>query len=136
LTRLRWDKLRHKPADPGSMIAAPEDFEIDHWITPAERRRRREETEAANAKLFQRSKNRRFEAMIKKFGRERAIHLGVPISFVVTFFRSREEVKARARSQQEKAEARKKRKAENLLTSKTTKPEAKLAAPKRKESRE
>lgn len=84
-------------------------------MPPLERQRQKVRVAAANERLLRRSEERRFVAMIKKFGRERAIYLGVPASFVATYFKAKDERKAYARKMQERALARKMRRAERRV---------------------
>jgi hypothetical protein len=116
MTKLNWDKARFSKPDPGAMIEPPEDFEVDRWVPPKERARQRAKAEAARARLFKRSEELRFKAMIKKFGEAKAIALGVPASFAAALRQTKLANRADEKSARERAEARRARRAARQLS--------------------
>jgi len=116
MTRLNWNKAGLSTPDPGAMIEPPEDFEVDRWVPPKERERQRAEAEATRARLLKRSEELRFKAMIKKFGEAKAIALGVPASFAAALRQTKLANRAREKAQQERAEARKGKRAARQLS--------------------
>jgi hypothetical protein len=84
VTRMRWDKSGIREPDPGAVTTLPDGPSVDHWITPQERARRRIERAFENERLLERSEIHRYKAMIKKYGKSKAILMGVPQVFVAT----------------------------------------------------
>jgi hypothetical protein len=116
MTRLNWNKAGFANPDPGAVIEPSENFEVDRWVPPKERARQKAKAAAARARLLKRSEELRFKAMIKKFGEAKAIELGVPASFVEALRQAKLANRASAKVAQEKAEARKARRAARLLS--------------------
>lgn len=110
MTKLRWDKAGEREPDPARIIEVSDTGGVwcgndSHPFETEQQRRRRQAAE--REALLKRSDEIRFKAMIKKYGKVRAIILGVPTSFI----RAQEVAKLRAQEKQRRASEKKERRA-------------------------
>lgn len=105
MTKLNHERPYREP-DPGRVVEVFDNGGVwsgndDHPFETEVQRRRRQEGEREG--LLKRSEELRYKAMIKKYGAERAVALGVPQAFIA------DQRQAKLRAQQKEQRAREKR---------------------------
>lgn len=88
VTKLRWEKASQRQLDPGGVIAPPEELKPDRWVPPLEQARKKAKRAEENRLLLKRSEQKRYQAILKKYGSAKAFVLGVPKNIIDAHDRS------------------------------------------------